>query len=226
MAVSDYLRAVYAVARKDILLELRTKRVVNTSVVFALLVVVTFAFSFVRSMERPATVGRAALWVAFLFAGTIGVMQSATVEERDAALEGLMLAPIDRSSIYLGKVVSNAVFVLAVELLTLGSVVVFLDYAPPVAAVPTLVAVVALASVGFAAAGVVLSVLASKSGFRELLLPVVLLPVVLPVLLAGIELTRAVTDGTPVGSWLQLLAVYDGILLLTGVVTFEYLVEE
>jgi heme exporter protein B len=225
MTAAGFLRAVARIAGKDLLLELRTKRVLTMSAVFALLVIVTFAFSFVRTGASPATVGRGGLWIAFVFAGTVGVMQSAAVEERDAALEGLMLAPVDRSSIYLGKVLSNTVFVAAVTLATLGFSVVFLGYPLAVADVGALAAVVLLASLGFSAAGVVLAVLASRSSVRELLVPILLVPVVVPVLLAGVELTRATATGEPVGSWVQLLVVYDGILLLAGVATFGYVIE-
>lgn len=226
MSAGRYLRAAWEIARKDLLVELRSKRVVHTAVVFALLVVVTFAFSFANSFTDLAAVGRGALWIAFAFAGTLSVTQSGELESRDAAVAGLMLAPVDRSAIYVGKVASNTAFVAAVELLTLAFVSVFLGYAPSPAALPPLVGVVLLASLGFSAVGVVLSMLAAMSQVRELLLPALLVPLVVPVLLAGVELTRALEAGAPLDQWLRLLAAYDGVLLLAGLMTFEYVLEE
>lgn len=226
MTARSFLRAVALVAWKDLLLELRTKRVLTMATVFSLLVVLAFAFSFVRTGTAAEAVGRGGLWVGFLFAGTVGVTQSAAVEQRNAAVEGLMLAPVDRTSIYLGKVLSNATFVTTLAALTLAASVVFLGYPlTPQSAAP-LAGVVVLASLGFAAAGVELSLLAARTDLRELFVPVVLLPVVVPVLLAGVELTRALTVGAPAGSWLQVLVAYDAVLLLTGGATFEYVLEE
>ncbi|EFW90915.1 ABC-type transport system permease protein 1 (heme exporter protein B) [Haladaptatus paucihalophilus DX253] len=220
-----FLRVAAEVVRKDLLVEARSKRVLNTAVVFSLLVVVVFAFGFAQTFVNLDTIGSGALWVSFVFAGTFGVIQSAVSEEQDAALDGLLLAPVDRSAIYVGKVVSSTAFVAGVELLTVGFVVVFLDYSPPVAAVPALVGIVVAASFGFSAAGVVLSLLTVKSQLRELLLPMLLVPLVIPVLLAGVSLTRGLTTGESLRSWVVLLLAYDGILFLAGFVTFEYVVE-
>ncbi|ODR83198.1 cytochrome C biogenesis protein [Haladaptatus sp. W1] len=220
-----FLRVAAEVVRKDLLVEARSKRVLNTAVVFSLLVVVVFAFGFAQTFVDLDTIGSGALWVSFVFAGTFGVIQSAVSEEQDAALDGLLLAPVDRSAIYVGKVVSSTAFVAGVELLTVGFVVVFLDYSPPVAAVPALVGIVVAASFGFSAAGVVLSLLTVKSQLRELLLPMLLVPLVIPVLLAGVSLTRGLTTGESLRSWVVLLLAYDGILFLAGFVTFEYVVE-
>ena len=226
MSAGTYLRVAGEIARKDLVLELRSKRVLSTAVVFALLVVVTFAFSFAKSFTDLAAVGHGALWISFVFAGTLSVTQSGELESRDGAVDGLMLVPVDRSAIYVGKVASNTTFVTGVELLTLAFVSVFLGYAPPLAVLPTLVGVVVLASLGFSAVGVVLSMLTAKSQVRELLLPALLIPLTVPVLLAGVELTRALTGGGVLDQWLRLLVAYDGILLLAGLMTFEYVLEE
>ncbi|WP_458185597.1 heme exporter protein CcmB [Haladaptatus sp. NG-WS-4] len=225
MTASTFFRIAAEVARKDFVVELRSKRVSNTALAFALLVVVIFAFSFAQSFVDLGTIGSGALWIAFVFAGTFAVIQGAVVEEQDAALDGLLLAPVDRSAIYVGKVASSTLFIAVVELFTLGFVGLFLDYTPPVSTLPMLVGVIAAASFGFSAAGVVLSLLTVKSQLRELLLPLLLVPLVVPVLLAGISLTRTLTTGADGGSWFVLLFAYDGVLFLAGFVTFEYVVE-
>ncbi|WP_433627127.1 heme exporter protein CcmB [Halomicrococcus sp. NG-SE-24] len=220
-----FLRVAYEIARKDLVLEVRSKRVLNTAVVFALLVVVVFAFGFAQSFVDLGTVGSGALWIAFVFAGTFGVVQGAAVEDEDGALDGLLLAPVDRSAVYVGKVASSTVFVTGVALLTLAFVGVFLDYSPTVATLPALVGVVVAASFGFSAAGVVLALLTVKSRIRELLLPMLLVPLVVPVLLAGISLTRRLGTAEPLASWVVLLLAYDGVLFLAGFATFDYVVE-
>jgi len=106
----SYWRTVLEVARKDFRIELRSKQVLNTAAVFALLVVIIFAFSFARTFANIDVVASGALWVAFVFAGTFSVSQSVAVEEADAGLDSLLLVPVDRSAIYVGKVVSNTAF--------------------------------------------------------------------------------------------------------------------
>ncbi|WP_137284412.1 heme exporter protein CcmB [Halorussus salinisoli] len=221
-----YLTAVAHVVRKDLLVEARTKRVTATAAVFALLIVLSFAFSFVKSFEDPRVVGRGALWIAFLFAGTLGASKTTAIEKRNGALDGLLLAPIDRSAIYVGKVVSTATFVLAVDVVTLASTVVFLGWTPTARTVGALVGVLAAAAVGFAAVAVVVSTLTFRSGLDELALPVLLVPLVVPLLLAGVELTAALATGAPLGSWLQILLAYAGVLFFAGLATFEFVLEE
>lgn len=220
-----FLRAVYAVVRKDLRVEQRTKQVTTTVAVFALLVVLAFAFSFVQSFQSAALLGRGALWIAFVFAGTFGVTKTIELEDRNGALDGLLLAPIDRTAIYLGKVLSSTLFIFAVSLVTLGAAVVFLGYAPNPTTAAALVGVLFVAGIGFSAVGVVVSILTFRSGLDELALPVLLVPLVVPILLAGVELAAGLSSGAPLSGWLRLLGLYTGIVLLAGVATFEYVVE-
>ena len=223
--MKGFVAAVYHVVRKDLLVEARTKQVTTTAAVFALLVVLAFAFSFVQTFADPQLVGRGALWIAFVFAGTSGVTKTVGMESRNAALDGLLLAPVDRSAIYVGKVLSTALFVVVVDLVTLVAAIVFLSYSPGSATLP-LVGVLVVAALGFAAVAVVVSTLTHRSALDELVLPVLLVPLVVPVLLAGIELTDALTAGRPTGPWLRLLVAYTGVLFLAGIATFDYVVEE
>jgi heme exporter protein B len=224
--MSGFLAAIYRIVKKDLLIESRTKGVTTTTTVFALLIVLAFAFSFVKTFREPAVLGRGALWIAFVFGGTLGVTKAAAVEDRNAALDGLLVAPIDRSAVYLGKVTSTALFVFGVNVVTLGATMVLLGYAPTPRTALAVVGVLAVAAVGFAAVGVVVATLTLRSGLDELALPLLLVPLVVPVLLAGVELTAALTTGGRTGSWFRLLSLYTGVLLLAGVATFEYVVEE
>jgi heme exporter protein B len=221
-----FLAAVYRIVKKDLLIESRTKGVTTTTAVFALLVVLAFAFSFVKTFREPAVLGRGALWIAFVFGGTLGVTKAAAVEDRNAALDGLLVAPIDRSAVYLGKVTSTALFVFGVNVVTLGATMVLLGYTPTPRTALAVVGILAVAALGFAAVGVVVATLTLRSGLDELALPLLLVPLVVPVLLAGVELTAALTTGGPTGSWARLLSLYTGVLLLAGVATFEFVVEE
>ena len=223
--MNAFLRAVYRVFRKDLRIERRTKQVTTTVAVFALLVVLVFAFSFVQTLQRSALLGRGALWVAFVFAGTFGVTKTVELEDRNGALDGLLIAPVDRSAIYLGKVLSATAFIFAVSLVTLGATTVFLGYGPSIPTAVSVAAVLLVAAIGFAAIGVVVSVLTFRSGLDELALPVLLVPLVVPLLLAGVDLTAALESGSPLGGWLRLLGLYTGVVLLAGVATFEYVVE-
>lgn len=220
-----WARLLTTVVLKDLRLELRTRRSLFLAVVFAMLVTVAFAFAFGRTVGTTAAVGRAALWVAFLFAGVVLVTRTAGLEGADQAIEGLLLAPADRTAIFLGKTVANAIFLLVLHVVTLGFVVVFLSF--PVGSVDAgmLGSAFVVTAGGYAAAGTLLSTLAIRSRLPELTVPLVLVPVVVPILLVGLSLTRAATAGGQGLSWLQIGATYDGILLLAGVALFEPLVE-
>ena len=209
-----YLRVAWAVARKDFLLELRSKQALPLSIALSLLIVVAFAFSF-----GGAANGEGALWVAFIFAGTLGVMQSITVETQNKALDGMLLVPIPRSAIYVGKVVSSTIFVTIIGIITLGAISVFLHATPATADLPAFVAVIFLFSLGFSAVAVVVSIIATFTSISALLLPVLLVPLVVPALLAGVEL-MATGDTT----WITMLVSYDGIMLTAGLLIFGELV--
>jgi heme exporter protein B len=223
--MNPWLRVVAAVVRKDVVLELRAKRGLALAVVFAMLVTVTFAFAFAQRLGSNATVGRAALWVSVLFAGVVLVTRTAAIETADGAIDGLLMAPADRTAVFVGKTAANTLFLVVVETTGLGFVFVFLDFAVPPSGLGVLALAFGLAAAGFAAAGTLLSVLTVRSRLPELTLPLVLVPVVVPVLLAGIELTRAAASGAPAAAWLQLLVAYDGILLFAGIALFEPTVE-
>ena len=219
-----YLRVVLAIAWKDLLIEVRSKRRVNGAAVLALLIVVIFSFVFVRRVQNPAAIARGGLWIALVFAGTLGLTRGLSLEETNAAIEGLMLAPVDRSAIYLGKVCSSVVFVTGIGWLNLAAVTVFLDSPFSLTAAGRLVVVFPLAALGFSAVGVLLTMLTLNSQLQESVLPVLLVPLVVPVVLAGIELTQpAVAPGST--GWLRILLVYDGLVVLTGWLSFEFVLE-
>jgi heme exporter protein B len=222
----SYLRVVYEVARKDVLVEARQKRTLNAAVIFSLLIVVVFSFVFGEQVADRAVLARGALWLAVVFGGAVGMSHTVALEGQNDAMDGLLLAPVDRSAVYLGKVLSSTVFIGGISLLSVGFVVVFLDYSFGAGTLGRVLAVVGLVALGFSAVGVLLSILMLHSGLQESLLPVLLVPLVIPLLLAGTELTRPTLAAADATIWRRLLLVYDGLVLLVGWTTFEYVVEE
>ena len=222
----NYLRVVYEVARKDVLVEARQKRTLNAAVIFSLLIVVVFSFVFGEQVADRAVLARGALWLAVVFGGAVGMSHTVALEGQNDAMDGLLLAPVDRSAVYLGKVLSSTAFIGGISLLTVGFVVVFLDYSFGAGTLGRVFAVVGLVALGFSAVGVLLSVLMLHSGLQESLLPVLLVPLVIPLLLAGTELTRPTLAAADAAVWWRLLMVYDGLVVLVGWTTFEYVVEE
>jgi heme exporter protein B len=223
--MARYLRVVAEIARKDLLLAVRSKRRLNGAAVLALLVVVVFSFVFVRRVEDTTVVAQGALWVALVFAATLSLSRGTATEQRNAAIEGLLLAPVDRSAVYLGKVCSSTVFVTVVGWVTLGAVTVFLDAAFEAGTLARLVVVFPLAAVGVSAAGVLVTTLTLRSGVEESMLPVLLVPLLVPVVLAGTELT-GLTGPLWSSGWLRILAVYDALVLVVGWVGYEFVVAD
>jgi heme exporter protein B len=220
-----YLRVVYEVARKDLLVESRQKRTLNGAFVFALLVIVVFSFVFGEEVADRAVLARGALWLAVVLGGAVGMSHTVAIEGKNNAIGGLLLAPVDRSAVYLGKVTSSTVFISSVSLLSLLFVVIFLDFSFAVGALGRLLVVIVLVAAGFSAAGVLLSMLMLQSDLQESLLPVLLIPLVIPLLLAGTELTQPALATDTARMWFQLLVVYDLLVVLVGWMTFEFVVE-
>ena len=220
-----YLRVIYEVARKDLIVESRSKQTLNAAFVFALLVIVVFSFVFGEQVDGRDVLARGALWLAVVFGGAVGMSHAIAIEGKNEAIDGLLLTPVDRSAIYLGKVVSATVFIAGIAILSLGFVVVFLDYTFGLETLVTIALVVPLAAFGFSAVGVLLSILMLHSQLQESLLPVLLIPLVVPIILAGTALTQPDLADDMTSAWLQILVVYDLLVVLAGWMTFDYVVE-
>jgi heme exporter protein B len=224
----SYLRKVWAIVWKDIVAEFRTKEMFSTMFVFAVLVIVVFNFAFdLRvSGERVRQVAPGALWVAFAFAGVLGLNRAFILEKDRGCLEGLLLAPVDHSAIYFGKMISSVLFMLVVEALMLP---VFTAFFGVNLFDLRLVLVIVLGTVGFASVGTILSAMTAQTRAREVLLPILLLPVAAPVLIAAVKATAGILDGlalSEVARWLQLLLAFDIIFPAVAFMTFDYIVKE
>ncbi len=221
-----YLQVIWAVLWKDLRIESRTKDVFTSMAVFAVLALLIFNFAFELRVPDKAMVTPGVLWVTVAFAGVLGLGRAFITEKDKGSLAGLLLAPVDRSAIYFGKMLANLLFILVVELFLLPLITIFFNV-PLIT--PALLLILLLGTIGFAAVGTTFSALAVNTRAREVLLPVLLFPVMLPVLVAGIRSTIGLLEGdtlADLGNWLQLFLFYDLLFLVVAFLTFDYVVEE
>jgi heme exporter protein B len=225
---TGFLRAVGAVTWKDLSAELRSRELISAMLVFALLVILIFNFALDLdpAARREPTITAGVLWVIFVFAGTLGLNRSMAVEKDRGCMDGLLLAPVDRSAIYFGKVLGNLIFMLMVEIIVLP--IYSLLYNVNLFN-PGLLLVILLGSIGYVAVGTLLSAMAVQARTRDILLPILLFPVVLPVILAAVKASTGFLDGSEmevIRPWLNLLIAYDIIFSAVAFMVFDYVVEE
>jgi len=226
--IANFIRAMGAVVWKDLSAELRSRELISAMLVFALLVILIFNFALDLdpATRREPTITAGVLWVIFVFAGTLGLNRSMAVEKDRGCMDGLLLAPVDRSAIYFGKVLGNLVFMLMVEIIVLP--IYSLLYNVNLFN-PGLLLVILLGSMGYVAVGTLLAAMAVQARTRDILLPILLFPVVLPVILASVKASTGFLDGSEmdlIRPWLNLLIVYDIIFSAVAFMVFDYVVEE
>jgi len=224
----NFWRVVWALARKDVVAELRTRRMLAQTVFFALLVLLIFNFAFELNSGLIQAVAPGILWVTISFAGLLELNRTFLSEPEPGGIEGLLLAPVDRAALYLGKMLGNLVFLVVMEAICLPLFALFyqVNLWP---ATGELVVVLGLGSLGFAALGTLIAAMTARSAAREWLLPLLLIPLVLPVIIAATKITGTVLAGGHLGeaaAWMRLLVVFDLIYLVLGTITFEYVIEE
>lgn len=224
------------IAGKDLRAEFRTKQMLNSMMIFALLVIVIFSFAFgneasifVQGINKKVVdlLAPGILWIAFTFAGMLGLSRSFASEKEEGCLEGLKLCPVDRSDIYNGKVLSNAVLMFLMEIITIPVFAVLFSY--DIKNITGMLLVVVLGTFGFIFVGTLLSALAVNTRTREILLPVILFPVLLPVILSAVTATGTMLASgeiSDIAGELQILAVYDIIFFIVAQLVFEYTIED
>ncbi|MGB7875159.1 MAG: heme exporter protein CcmB [Anaerolineales bacterium] len=225
-AKSSYWKAIAAIAWKDLAAELRSRELLSAMLVFSLLVILIFNFALELDIATRRSVTSGVLWATFAFAGTLGLNRSMAIEKDRGCLDGLLLAPVDRSAIYFGKVISNLAFMLIVEAIVLPiySVLYNVNLFQP-----GLLLVILLGSIGYVAVGTLLSSMAVQTRTRDVLLPILLFPVVVPILIAAVKASGGYLTGAPMTDilpWLNLLIVYDVIFTAIAFMVFDYVVEE
>lgn len=222
----SFLGAVWAVVWKDLAAELRSRELLSAMLVFALLVILIFNFALELAVQERRAVTSGVLWVTFAFAGTLGLNRSMAIEKDRGCLDGLLLAPVDRSAIYFGKAIGNLIFMFIVELIVLP--VYSLLYNVNLF-VPGLLLVTVLGSVGYTAVGTLLASMAVQTRTRDVLLPILLFPIIIPVILGAVKSSGFFLEGREMADiwpWLNLLIVYDVIFTAIAFMVFDYVVEE
>jgi heme exporter protein B len=225
--VIRFLDQMLAVAGKDLRLELRSRERLVTMITFAALVAVIFSFALDPTVRARSLLG-AMLWVTILFAGTLGLGRSFTLEREQEALTGVLLAPIDRGALYLGKFLANLAILLVVELVVFPVYALFFQ-ASFAGSLPALALVVVLATIGFIALGTLFSAITAHTRLGDTLLPILLLPLMMPVVIFAATATQRLLIGRPVeeiAASLRMLLAFDLIYVAVCTAIFRYVVDE
>jgi heme exporter protein B len=226
LKIGDYFRAVAAILWKDLRAEFRTRELLSAMLVFSLLVVLTFNFALQLDRLTRENVAAGVLWVTAIFAGTLGLNRSLAAEKDRGSLDGLLIAPVDRSALYFGKMLGNWLFMLIVQAVILP--VFSLLYNLPLLQ-PLIILAVLLGTLGYAGVGTLLAALSVQTRARDVMLPILLLPVAVPVLVAAVQASGGVLAGgewSELSLWFNLLVGYDIIFIAVAYMVFDYVVEE
>ncbi|MDX9850598.1 MAG: heme exporter protein CcmB [Anaerolineaceae bacterium] len=223
---TSFLKAMFAVVWKDLIAELRGKELISAMLVFALLVIFIFNFALELDPKTRSSLTAGILWVTIIFAGNLGLNRSMAVEKDRGCLDGLLLAPVDRTAIYFGKSLANWIFMLIVALIVLP--IYSILYNTNILS-PALFLVILLGSEGYVAIGTLLASMSMQARTRDILLPILLFPVILPVLIAAVKASAGILNGFPLEdlqTWFNLLIVYDIIFTAVAFMVFDAVVEE
>jgi heme exporter protein B len=224
--MTPFFKAMWAVIWKDLAAELRSRELLSAMLVFALLVIFIFNFALELDATARNDVTAGVLWVTFAFAGTLGLNRSMAVEKDRGCLDGLLLAPVDRSAIYFGKTLANLVFMLAVAAVVLPvySLLYNLNLFNG-----GLILVILLGSWGYTAVGTLLATMTVQARTRDMLLPILLFPIAIPVLVAAVKASSGFLESLPREAtlpWINLLIAYDVIFTSLAFMFFDAVVEE
>jgi heme exporter protein B len=222
------LAAAWIVARKDLAIELRTRSAFLSVVVFALLSLAIFFFAWDSSAVAAIDLAPGVLWVTFTFAGLLGLHRSFSAETADRAIDALLVAPLDREAIYLGKFVANTIFVLALLAVAVPALALFYNL-PFARAAAAFGPVAVLAAIGLVSVGTLFSAMAVNTRLAELLLPMLSLPFFVPIVMASAQASTRLLAGRPLDEampWIKLLAAFDLVFVVACTLAFPYTIEE
>lgn len=227
--VPGFLHGAWQVARKDLLIEFRTRSALLAAIVFAVLAIVIFRFTWDPTAIPAIDLAPGVLWVIFTFSGLLGLNRSFGLELADRAYDALLASPLSRESIFAGKAAANAVFVLAVQAIALPSVALFFDL-PVGRAWLGVVGIVLLAAIGLSAVGTLFAAIAANTRLAELLLPMMTLPFFVPLVIPAAQATGLLMGGRPLEgtgmAWLKLLLAFDLVFVFACVVLFPFTIED
>lgn len=211
---------------KDLLLEARTREILGGMALFGLLVLLIFNFAFDLRIDNVGAVAPGVLWVAFTFAGVLGLGRSFVVEKDRGALDGLLVAPVDRGAIYLAKLLGNVAFMTIVEAICLPVFTAFFNFG---AITLDVIVIAVLGTLGFSAVGTLFSAMAANTRARDVMLPLLVFPVCIPVVIAAVAATTQAFSGGLADDrlrWIGLLAAFDLIFVILCFIVFDFAVEE
>jgi heme exporter protein B len=223
----DFLNQIFLLLRKDLLLEMRRRESLLTMFFFGTLLLFVFHFSFDLVPERVAEMAPGLLWLAFLFTGTLGLAQLFEAERSNHCLEGLLLSPMDRGALFLAKTGFNFILMVLVEIVVIPLFWVLFNLRSW-DVIPALFIVTLLGTIGFCVLGTLLSAVTLKARARELLLPLILFPLMIPVILGTIRCMETILRAGDLGDalpWLRLLVGFDVIFLTVGFLIFDWVIE-
>ena len=219
------MKPVTAIVFKDVAIEYKNKEAFSSMLLFGLLVVVVFSFAFEGENRKALAPGM--LWVAYSFAGILGLNRSLSMETDNDCLQGLLLSPLSRSDLYIGKVAGNFLFTIIAELILLPFFVILNNLAFD-STLLWIIGITLLGTLGFVAIGTTLSLVSAQTRMKEVMLPVLQIPMTFPVVLSAVQATAMVMSGDPRGISfpLALLGIFCTVYLTASYFVFEYLVEE
>ncbi len=221
--------AAWTIARKDLTVELRTRAAFLSAAVFTVLAAAIFLYTWDPTAVGAIDLAPGVLWVIFTFAGLLGLNRSFAAELADRAIDGLLIAPIRREAVFLGKALANLIFVLGVQVVAIPTVVLFYNLSLGWGAVGAIAGIAVLASIGLVAVGTLFSAMAVNTRLAELLLPVLALPFFLPIVTAAAQATVLVIDGRPLTGalgWMRVLLAFDLIFVPACTVAYPFTIEQ
>ena len=219
-----FLEQMITILWKDVRYELRSKQMWTGMGLFALLVLVIFNFTFDLRVDNAAAIAPGALWVAFVFASLLGLGRTIAAEREIGSMDRLLLCPVDRKAIYLAKLLGNMLFIGVVEIVALPIFAALFNVPLFVGA---LLPIVLLSTLGIAAVGTLFSAMAAATRARELLLPILVFPLIVPIVIGAVRATGTLlAPAVNEPPWLGLIAAFDVIFLTVSMLAFEYVIEE
>jgi len=224
-----FLRAVFEVTRKDLLVEARTREILNTTIFFAISCVLVFAFGFVREGRPVQDAAAGILWIAIAFSGTLALGRGFERERQGETLRALLMAPIDRPALYVGKLLGIVILLAAVEVLVVPLVALMFQ-AALFSHAALMIGLLAAGTIGFSAVGTLFAAMLVRARSRDVMLPVLLYPITVPVIIAGVRGTAALlapeADLPMARAWLSMLVFFDVVFVTLALWTFEPVMTE
>jgi len=222
-----FFRVIQWVVWKDLISEVRSRETISSMFFFALIVILVFSFSFSMDQQAARELISGIIWVAFAFTGIIGLGKSFSAELQNDCLEFLQMSPAPKGAVYLGKVAANVVFMVTVEVILFPMFVIFFNL-DVVEELPLLLLIFLLGTLGLSTVGTLFSAMTVQIRAREVMLPILLLPLAVPVMIAAVEATLGALNGNPMAlyrHWLELLAVFDVVFTVVSFWAFEFIMD-